>query len=195
MNRNRYSFISLAALLILALSSESQAAALKNISPRPHNAAAGMTLQDLSYSIVHAAGEMQWFVVTQDDKSVTVSINVRNKHDATVLIGFDDQNFWIDYVDSKNLDYNPIGTTRRVGRKSVKLPGPRIHKNYNRWIELLANRIALRARNPVNQMRAKQSSPIPLLIADELKKLAELRDQGILTNDEFEKQKARLLDQ
>jgi hypothetical protein len=31
------------------------------------------------------------------------------------------------------------------------------------------------------------------LIADELKKLAELRDAGVLTDDEFASQKARLL--
>jgi hypothetical protein len=39
---------------------------------------------------------------------------------------------------------------------------------------------------------------IPLsmnLIADELKKLAELRDIGVLTEDEFQKQKIKLLDQ
>ena len=33
----------------------------------------------------------------------------------------------------------------------------------------------------------------PALVADELKKLAELRDLGVLTDDEFAAQKARLL--
>lgn len=40
---------------------------------------------------------------------------------------------------------------------------------------------------------AEQTSQPPASIADELKKLAELRDSGILTDDEFENQKTKLL--
>jgi hypothetical protein len=35
----------------------------------------------------------------------------------------------------------------------------------------------------------------PVSVADELKKLADLRDSGVLSGDEFEAQKARLLSQ
>jgi hypothetical protein len=36
--------------------------------------------------------------------------------------------------------------------------------------------------------------PAPLDITDQIKKLAELRDSGAITNEEFERKKAELLD-
>lgn len=42
---------------------------------------------------------------------------------------------------------------------------------------------------------ASSSAPIPLGVADELGKLAELRNKGVLTEDEFLRQKAKLLGQ
>jgi hypothetical protein len=45
----------------------------------------------------------------------------------------------------------------------------------------------------VSGQQASASLPSPSLIADELRKLAELRAEGVLTDDEFAAQKARLL--
>jgi hypothetical protein len=47
---------------------------------------------------------------------------------------------------------------------------------------------------PVEQP-AQQPPPAPVDVAGELKKFAALRDQGILTEEEFAVQKARLLSQ
>ena len=44
----------------------------------------------------------------------------------------------------------------------------------------------------VQQVSPQQTQP-PQNLAGELRELAELRDQGILTDAEFEQQKARLL--
>lgn len=49
--------------------------------------------------------------------------------------------------------------------------------------------LAARPNMPANSVAAAPS------IADELKKLAELRDLGVLTPEEFEKQKAKLLNE
>jgi hypothetical protein len=47
---------------------------------------------------------------------------------------------------------------------------------------------------PVQLMSAPASQPGRTLIADELIKLAQLRDSGVLTDEEFGQQKAKLLD-
>jgi uncharacterized membrane protein YdbT with pleckstrin-like domain len=48
--------------------------------------------------------------------------------------------------------------------------------------------------NEVN-LRRMQSPPSPASMADELAKLARLRDEGVLSDEEFEEQKSRLLSQ
>ena len=46
---------------------------------------------------------------------------------------------------------------------------------------------------PVAQPAAQPAVDPSMLVADEIKKLAALRDQGILTDEEFTEQKRRLL--
>ena len=61
---------------------------------------------------------------------------MRRTHEAVVTIGYDELNFWIDYKDSKNLNYNPKDLIRkRKGDRRVVTKGPRIHPNYNRWLQ------------------------------------------------------------
>jgi hypothetical protein len=48
-------------------------------------------------------------------------------------------------------------------------------------------------QNKLNEPSAPAAAAAPASLADELTKLATLRDQGILTPDEFDAQKARLL--
>ena len=47
------------------------------------------------------------------------------------------------------------------------------------------------SRQPIRQ--SQQPAPAPVDVAEELQKFAALRDQGILTEEEFAAQKARLL--
>jgi hypothetical protein len=55
---------------------------------------------------------------------------------------------------------------------------------------LLADQITLQMQNP-----PERSNASPLRIADELDKLEELRQRGVLTQGEFDQQKAKLLAQ
>lgn len=127
---------------------------------------------------------------------VVVSTMVRT-HRAQVEIGFDARNFWIDYRDSSNLDYNPNDLTRHVqgsgGQKRVIKKGPRIHGNYNLWVEELAQHVAARVQPLVADDRTREIRTDPVLIADELDKLDQLRQRGVLTQQEFDAQKAKLL--
>ena len=49
------------------------------------------------------------------------------------------------------------------------------------------------ADQAVHQQAAHQPPPAPVDVAEELQKFAALRDQGILTEEEFAVQKARIL--
>ena len=67
-----------------------------------------------------------WAPVLVDENRFEASIHVR-KHFAKVQIDFDTETYSIRYLDSKNLDYDP------VKRK--------IHRNYNKWVILLSEAI------------------------------------------------------
>jgi hypothetical protein len=165
---------------------------LENIARHPHGAPEGSSLESIRNSIIQGATEAGWHMVSTAPGEVTVSILVRAKHEATVAIRFDERTFQIDYVDSTNLDYRPDGLTRTVGKERKHLPGPRIHKNYNKWVHSLAKRVEMRIAQPLPSL-ATDPRPGPPLIADELEKLDALRRKGILSDEEFETQKKKLL--
>jgi hypothetical protein len=168
-----------------------QSATIRNIRPTPHFAPSGTSLSDISAAIKLAANAEMWQVTEDTSGVMTATLHVRT-HGAVVTIGFDESNFWIEYRDSYNLDYHQTDLRRLKNARVVK--GPRIHRNYNRWVGMLAKSIATHAKN------ARRSSPIrtmpavaPSLIADELEKLDTLRSRGVLTQQEFDQQKAKLL--
>ena len=113
-------------------------------------------------------------------------------HTAVVKIGFDQSKYWIDYSDSTNLDYDPDDRRKTKTRRGVK--GPRIHKNFNKWVRLLADSIEDHMKTPRSAARAERTrTHSPIMIADELEKLDALRERGVLTQEEFDQQKAKLL--
>ncbi len=59
----------------------------------------------------------------------------------------------------------------------------------------VARRQEARYAQPEAQAVQQPPPPAPVNVADELKKFAALRDQGVLTEEEFAVQKARLLSQ
>ena len=167
---------------------------IRNILPTAHGAPADASLEEISRAIEQAAAELQWYGGSASAESIVVSTTVRQKHRATVMIGFDSVNFWIDYRSSSNLDYT--SSDRKMWSKDQKFvvtKGPRIHKNYNVWVQDLANHIAMRTRLLLADQRSQSPSPSPALIADELEKLDQLRARGVLTQEEFDAQKAKLL--
>jgi hypothetical protein len=186
-------FIS-AGTILLASAGMAQTRTIKNISPRAHGAPGGSSLADIANSIDRAGSEFGWHQVASGDGFVDLSIVVRT-HTATVRVGFDDRFFWIDYLNSINLKYSPndLEPSRAAASRRVRVKGPRIHRNYNRWVDTLAARIAARVSHPARQARPATEQPGVLLVADELEKLDGLRQRGVLTDDEFERQKKRLL--
>ncbi len=175
-------FVLLLAPVIVTAAQKSET--IENMAPWPHLAPIGTSPDRIVASIAAAAEDQGWRVIGETPGVVT-AILVRRTHEAVVTIGYDELNFWIEYTDSKNLNYD---AKDRVRRKKVVTKGPRIHPSYNRWVAELADQIVLRMQDP-----PKSSSGSPLLISDELEKLDALRQRGVLTQGEFDQQKARLL--
>lgn len=175
-----------------ALASET----IRNIAPTPHGIEAGTPLEVIEQALVQAAAEQQWFGALESPGVIVVSTTIRT-HRATVAIGFDATNFWIDFRDSSNLDFNPKDLLRQdagaAGRPRIVKKGPRIHRNYNLWVEELAHHIAVRARSIAVADRTSAPACGPALVADELDKLDRLRQRGVLTQAEFDAQKQKLL--
>ncbi|MBW2693135.1 MAG: SHOCT domain-containing protein [Deltaproteobacteria bacterium] len=183
-----------AVLFVLLLASVNATAAqrsqtVENIPPRLHFAPVGTSPDQLVAAITNAAEDQGWRIIEADPGELT-AILVRRTHEAVVTIGYDDLNFWIDYKDSKNLNYDAKERKRRTkGQPRGEIKAPRIHPNYNIWVAELADLIVLRTQN------IPKSSDVlsPELIADELEKLDKLRQRGVLTQGEFDQRKEKLL--
>ena len=122
---------------------------IENIPPWPHLAPVGTSPERLVADITAAAADQGWRVIGEAPGVVT-AILMRRTHEAVVTIGYDELNFWIDYKDSKNLNYSPkdrMGSAR--DKRRIVTKGPRIHPNYNRWVAELAGPKAQQAGNLV----------------------------------------------
>ena len=134
MNLNELRLTLTAVLLLAALSIANPSAAIvtvRNIPPTPHRAPVGTPLADIAASIRNAAAEQHWSVTEEGRGLFTANLWVRQKHRAIVRIGFDESNYWIEYLDSVNLGYNERDG-RPPGQNAEVVKGPRIHANYNR---------------------------------------------------------------
>jgi hypothetical protein len=191
MRRQIVVLVPLLTLLALAPPSSEASATIQNIPPTPHLAPGGTSLADLAAAIRAAAGERGWRITDESPGLMHATLVVRT-HRANIVIGFDESNFWIEYRDSLNLDYNPDDLKKLKNRRGVK--GPRIHKNYNLWVDRLAESIVINAEFPPKS-NPTDAAPAgsQLLVADELEKLDALRERGVLTQEEFDQQKAKLL--
>lgn len=197
-SRRRNRLVASTLLLMLSWVGPSTAAAraetIRNISPTPHLVPAGTPLVDLAAAIKVAADELNWTVMREVPGVILLSLEVR-AHEAVVIVGYDESNYWIDYSDSFNLDYSPKDR-KLAGRNRRVIKGPRIHHNYNLWVGKLAKRIERRAKSPPRVIMADPaSSRKPILVADELEKLDALRERGVLSQEEFDRQKLKLLAQ
>jgi hypothetical protein len=169
---------------------------IRNIPPTPHHAASEASLSQIATSIKQAAEDRNWKVTSEAPGLLTVRLWVRNRHLAIVQIGFDNENYWIDYLDSENLEYvKEVWKAGLIQGSDWWLDAePKIHRNYNRWVESLAKSIEYHIANPIPAAETQPVSSDSLhLIADELEKLDALRVRGILTQQEFEQQKEKLL--
>jgi hypothetical protein len=170
---------------------DAKSATIRNIPPTPHFAPDGTSPADLAAAIKIAADGLHWRIIGEVPGVIQASLLIRT-HTAVVTIRYDESNYWIDYQDSVNLGYSP-NDMRRNGPSPRIVKGPRIHRNYNLWVDQLAKRIAIQTRTPPRTNQARAADPV--MIADELEKLDVLRERGVITQEEFDQQKMKLLAQ
>jgi len=148
------------------------------------------TLEEVRTAIVEACLARRWVPVLDGEGNVHASIVVRGKHFAEIEIPFSATSYSIIYKSSRGLDYNE----RRQ----------RIHRNYNNWVVKLSGTIErqLRRASSVGNSDGRWPGKAPVIVVEkkdgdiysQLLKLGDLRDRGILTEDEYETEKRKLLE-
>jgi hypothetical protein len=200
MNRSHQHLRVITAVAVLILSlihptpGNAANATLQNISPRHHNAPAGTSLPDLAEAIKAGGRALHWEVQGESPGMVELRVHIRS-HEASVMVGYDESKYWIDYLDSVDLDYRP-NDWRTLDGMGI-LPGrATIHRNYNIWVAELSKAIRSSCRYPPKGLADNEvSENQPILLADELEKLDALRQRGILTQKEFDQAKRKVLAQ
>ena len=92
----------------------------------------------------------------------------------------------ITYFDCKTLpDRKPVAPDSIMCQNEIRMA--------QEFVNTISVIIEEGKRVEILKAQEQQMPPDNLSIADEIKKLANLRDEGILTQEEFEKQKASLL--
>ena len=179
-------FLAIALLLVTAVSNA--ATPIQDVidAPVPIRPDGGRySIEDVRAAIIKGSQTQLWTAEIAGDRTVRARLNVKNKHFATVEIPYSESSYSIVYISSENLDYNP---TRRT-----------IHRNYNKWVLQLS--ALIKKQFQLLSSNATASEPchgVPKTdmedIFDELLKLDDLRDRGILTDEEFDIEKRKLLE-
>lgn len=153
--------------------------------PVPIRADGGrFSLEEIRTAIIQGTQTRLWTPQGAGDGVIRAKLNVKNKHFAVVEIPFSETAYSIIYISSDNLDYNPTRQT--------------IHRNYAKWVLQLSASINEQLRSlgsRVNSAESRRDSAERDKedIFEELLKLDDLRDRGILTDEEFEAEKHKLL--
>ena len=143
------------------------------------------SIEDVRAAIIKGSQTQLWTAEIAGDRTIRAKLNVKNKHFAIVEIPYSETSYSINYISSENLDYNP---TRRT-----------IHRNYNKWVLQLSTLIKRQFQSlPSDATSSGSAHGVPGSdmegIFDELLKLDDLRDRGILTDEEFDIEKRKLLE-
>lgn len=179
-------FLALAFFLAPVLSSA--ASPIKNMIdvPVPIRADGGRySINEVRAAIIQGSQTPLWTAEVAGDRIIRAKLNVKNKHFAVVEVPYSESAYSIIYVSSDNLDYNPTRQT--------------IHRNYAKWVLRLSTSINEQLRSIEStatsaDSRSDRSDTDKEDIFEELLKLDDLRDRGILTDEEFEIEKRKLLE-
>ncbi|WP_222705770.1 hypothetical protein [Salidesulfovibrio onnuriiensis] len=87
----------------------------------PQSSGSHLTMQQVEKTILEAGAGRGWVMQVKQPGVILGEITVRGKHHATIKITYNEDNYNIDYVNSRNLDYK----------------NGKIHRSYNNWITYL----------------------------------------------------------
>lgn len=121
-NRLRALWVLPVALLLMA--------ATPLVDPAPVPVPAGLDDNAIAKAIRLGGAQRGWIVTRQDPGAMELTLNIRT-HMAKVGVKYDTKTIQLSYLDSTNLDYE------------VKKGNRYIHRNYLKWVNNLANDIAV----------------------------------------------------
>lgn len=159
---------------------------LENLAIPERSDGSGFSLEEVRALIMNGCTRRDWKPNYEGGSVITCSILVRSRHFVKVEISFSEVDYSIYYLDSDQMDYN-------AAKQSI-------HRKYNGWVNNL--------RLMIDQQFSEAIAKPPGSIAEELAagtadqeryeallKLGELRDKGLISEEEFEAEKAKLLNQ
>ncbi len=194
--RRRIKLVLLAVMLVafVPAAGSARSEATYRMARRLHAAPPQATLEQIERTMVAAVERAGWSARVREPGVVEAEKSVRDgKHTALVEIRFDERSFLIQYLSSHNLNYDPESCHRRARRKRVCREV--IHPHYNVWVRTLEGnvmRLTVEA-GKASKAPVDKGASSGVMIADELIKLKALVDQGVLTAEEFESRKKKLL--
>jgi hypothetical protein len=120
-------FVVFAGVVLVVASCAGRVAPVYNVVQAPIDVPRAVPMSALDKTIRQAAANRGWTVKSLGPGKIEARVAVRD-HVAVVDITYSRKQYSITYNDSQNLKYD----------------GKRIHKNYNSWVQLLANDINAR---------------------------------------------------
>ncbi|MEM7505719.1 MAG: hypothetical protein AAF415_03155 [Pseudomonadota bacterium] len=119
----------LAVSMVLALAG-CRATPLQNVVDASYGSTASaraLSLEDYRKAILRAGAKRKWVFTDAGPGHLIGNVNVRGKHEATVDVYFDTEQFSIRHQSSRNLNYDAANQT--------------IHPNFNTWLRNLESDI------------------------------------------------------
>jgi hypothetical protein len=159
---------------------------LENLAIPERTDGTGFSLEEVRALIMNGCTRRDWKPDYEGSSVITCSILVRGRHFVKVEIPFSEVDYSIYYLDSDQMEYNPEKQS--------------IHRKYNGWVNnlrlMIDQQFSEAVAKPPGTIVEEHSSGA----ADEgryeaLLKLGELRDKGLISEEEFEAEKAKLLGQ
>ncbi len=157
---------------------------LENLAIPDRTDGTGFSLDEVRILIMNGCTKRQWQPVYEGDAIITCSILVRGRHFVKVEIPFSEVDFSIYYLDSDQMDYDPATQE--------------IHRKYNGWVKnlrvMIEQQFSEAAAKPAGSVvEERPRDVVESSRYDALLKLGELRDKGLISDEEFEAEKAKIL--
>lgn len=177
-------FTLLIASIIFVQAEAARVENLENLVIPERTDAPQFSLEEVRTLIMNGCSERQWKPEYEGESVITCSILVRGRHFVKVEIPFSQSDYSIFYLESEEMDYNPANQS--------------IHRKYNGWV----NNLRMMIDHQFKQAAASPAGSVVTDKADEksdaaryeaLLKLGELRDKGLISDEEFEAEKTKLL--
>jgi hypothetical protein len=181
-----FSKIIIATLVLSFLSPAVYARSTTLVEPQPITINCDLSEKQMKSGIRNGGAVRNWVVVRQDPGQTELNYKKGgNKYSIKVNVSYTKNTFAVTYKGSYNLNY-------KVNKKGVR----KLHPNAVKWmanlsgdIQRLTNSQCFDEPNYLNS-----SKPVTPSSTDDLEALVSLRDDGIITEDEFQNLKAKILD-